>query len=344
MDLIFIIAQTFGILAWLLMVVSYYRENTNKIIMVQLLAIICYCLNYVFLGAFTGMIIIVFEFIRDGAYCKSKKDNLIFLLTIPFYLLLAYFTRNNLIELIPILASLIEGFTLTKKKGFVVTGAVLVYTMWIIYDLQVLSYTGAITDAIIVFSNIFIIINHFRLSKKVDNFRIYNHSMINDKFFEKILKLDKEMYPKDLLWESEYQKLLYEKNKDTFSIIKYKKDIVGYINYLVISDSKYNEILEEERVTINYEDDDILKYKKNQDNYVIIDSIVVDENYDHKKTIKLYNKAIKKYLDRKKKEGYKIRDVIAVGINDFENNVLNNSMLKNKKTLKDKSILYGLNN
>lgn len=340
MDWIFIIAQAFGIIAWLLMVLSYYRENTNKILAVQLLAIVCYCLNYVFLGAFTGMVIIIFELIRDGAYCKSKKKETIFLITIPFYLLVAYFAKNDLIELIPILASLIEGFTLTKKKSIVVPGAVLVYTMWIIYDLQVLSYTGAITDAIIVISNIFIIINHFRLSKKIDDFRVYNHSMINDKVFEKMFKLDKEMYPKDLLWKSEYQKSLYEKNKDTFSIIKYKKDIVGYINYLVISDSKYNEILKDEKLTIDYEDEDILNYKKNKDNYIIIDSIVVDENYDHKKTIKLYNRAIKKYLDRKRKEGYNIKDVIAIGTNDFENNVLDNSLLKNKKTLKDKNILY----
>lgn len=340
MDLVFILAQAFGILAWLLMVVSYYRKNTNKILFVQLLAIICYCLNYVFLGAYTGMIIIIFELIRDYAYYKSDKDDYIFAFSLPFYLVLAYFSKNELIELIPIAASILEGFTFTKKKGVVVTGALVVYTMWIVYDLKVMSYTGAITDAIIVLSNAFIIARYFVIRKKVDKFRIYSHHIMDDGMFNEISKLDKEVYPKDFLWKSDYQKKLYDKNKDTFSLIKYKKDLVGYINYLVITEDEYEKIINSKKIVINYDSDDIVKYHKNKGNYVVIDSIVVDEKYYNKKTVKLFNKAIKKYFAQKRKEGYLVNNIIAIGTTDFEKSVLDNSMLKNKKKLKNKNILY----
>ena len=51
-----------------------------------------------------------------------------------------------------------DGFFLTKKKVVVVIGAIVTYTLWFIYDMYVLSYSGAITDAIIIISNIFILV------------------------------------------------------------------------------------------------------------------------------------------------------------------------------------------
>lgn len=340
MNLIFILAQAFGIIAWLLMVVSYYRKNTNKILFVQLLAIICYCLNYLFLGAFTGIFVIIFELIRDYLYYKSDKDTLVFLCSIPFYLILAYFAKDNLIELIPIIASILEGFTFTRRKNVVVAGALLVYTLWIVYDLQVLSYTGAITDAIIVLSNAFILIKYFTILKNTGDFRIYNHHILNDKIFNKIADLDRNIYSKDLLWSADYQKQLYNKNKDTYSIIKYRNKIVGYINYLVLTKNEYDEIINNNTITVNYNNNDILKYNKSEDNYVIIDSIVIDEKYDNSKVIKLFNKAINKYINEKKKQGFKIADVISIAVNDFEKRILNNSILKYNKVLKDDNILY----
>ena len=43
-------------------------------------------------------------------------------------------------------------------------GAIITYTLWLIYDLYALSYSGAITDGIIIVSNIYILL--FRKEKK----------------------------------------------------------------------------------------------------------------------------------------------------------------------------------
>ena len=84
----FILAQIFGFLAWLMILISYYRKNTNKILYVQILGIVFYLLNYVFLGAWTGIFVIAIELIRDYLYYKTDKDDYIFMSTIPFYIIL----------------------------------------------------------------------------------------------------------------------------------------------------------------------------------------------------------------------------------------------------------------
>ena len=53
---------------------------------------------------------------------------------------------------------MIDGFFLTKKRVIVVIGAIVTYTLWLIYDLYAMSYSGAITDGIIILSNLYILI------------------------------------------------------------------------------------------------------------------------------------------------------------------------------------------
>lgn len=343
MDLMFILAQVFGVIAWFLLAISYYRENTNKILYVQLLSIVFYCLNYLFLGAFTGIVVIIIELIRDFCYYKTNKDNLVFLISIPFYLLIAYFARGNLIELIPIFASVFEGFTLTKKKYIVVPGAVFVYTLWIVYDMAVLSYTGAITDAIIVGSNIFIIVAYFIRLKRVRDFKVISVHHVDKEVFKNIYKLDKVTYNKDILWDMKYQEELYNRNKDSFTFIKYNKEIIGYINYLVLDKEEFEEVIKSNKFKVDYDKESILTYNRDSSNYIIIDSIVINPDYENKKVVKFFSKAIKKYFINKQKEGYKISGLVAIGMTDFEKKVLDYMEFVKIKKLEDKNILYMYN-
>lgn len=343
MDLMFILAQIFGVVAWFLLAISYYRENTKRILFLQLLSISFYCLNYLFLGAFTGIIVILIELTRDYAYYKTDKDNLVFLCSIPLYLILAYFSRNDLIELIPIAASVFEGFTLTKKKFIIVPGALFVYTLWIAYDMAVRSYTGVITDAIIVGSNLFIIIGYFIRLKRIKDFKVISNHHIDKETFKDIYSLDKANYDKDILWDSKYQEDLYNRNKDSFTFIKYKKDILGYVNYLVLTKEEYDEIINLDELKINYDKEDILTYKLESSNYIIIDSIVIKPDYESKKVVKIFSRAIRKYFREKEKQGYKIDSIVSVGVTDFEKKVLEDSSFIKIKKLNDNNILYKYN-
>ena len=326
----FYLAQLFGILAWLTLLLSYYRKNTDKILFVQIISVIFYLLNYLFLGAWTGLIVVIFELVRDFLYYKTDKDNLLFILTIPFYIILAYFARNDLIELIPILASLLEGYTLTKHKKIVVPGAIIVYSMWVLYDIAVKAYTGALTDGLIVISNIYILYNMITGYKRVHEFKVITKYLINDNILKVLTELDKEMYEKELLWDNEYQKEVYKKYKKSLTYIKYKNKIIGYINILPIKEEEYLEIISKHDIKNKYEH---LGTKNSR--YYIIDSIVLKEKYQNELSIKLVSKILKKRISY-----IKPLNVISIAVNEFENEVLKKLSFKELKKFDDGNNLY----
>ena len=158
MDWYFIFIQALGIIAWLLIVLSYYRKDTNRILVFQIISTILWCLHYYLLGAYSGLFICIFEVFRDSLYYKTDKDDFIFIASVPVYILYGLLTYSGLVELLPIFSSTIDGYTLTKKKKIVVFGAIVSYTLWVIYDIAVKSYSGALTDGIVVLSNLSILL------------------------------------------------------------------------------------------------------------------------------------------------------------------------------------------
>lgn len=158
MDLYFLFIQVLGFIAWILLVYSYYRENTNKILIFQIISTFLFCVHYYLLGAYSGLLICFYEIVRDYSYYKTDKDNHIFLGSLVIYTISAIVTYTNFLDLFPYIASMIDGFFLTKKRKIVVFGAIVTYVMWFIYDMYALSYSGAITDGILIISNIMILV------------------------------------------------------------------------------------------------------------------------------------------------------------------------------------------
>ena len=158
MDLYFYFIQLIGFVAWVLLALSYYRKDTNHILVFQIISTILFCLHYFLLGAYSGLLICVYEVIRDYAYYRTDADDYIFLGSVVVYGISAYITFTSVLDLFPYIASLIDGFFLTKKRVIVVLGAIVTYTLWLIYDLYAKSYSGAITDGIIIISNLYILI------------------------------------------------------------------------------------------------------------------------------------------------------------------------------------------
>ena len=158
MDLYFIFIQIIGFVAWVLLALSYYRKDTNHILVFQIISTILFCLHYLLLGAYSGLLICVYEVVRDYSYYRTDIDDYIFMGSILVYGISAYLTFTTVLDVFPYVASLIDGFFLTKKRTVVVLGAIVTYTLWLVYDLYAKSYSGAITDAIIILSNLYILI------------------------------------------------------------------------------------------------------------------------------------------------------------------------------------------
>lgn len=326
----FVLAQIFGFLAWLCLLISYYRKNTNKILFLHIFSIVFYLLNYLLLGAWSGLFIIVLELLRDSLYYKTDKDNLIFLITIPFYILLSIFAWGDYIEIIPIIASVLEGFTLTKKKNIVVPGAIIVYAMWIVYDLNVASYSGVLTDILIVFSNIGILINIIKGFKETKKFKISSRFSLGLNSLNKMIELKKDIYAKDILLSNSYEEKLYNKNKNNFMFIKKKNELKGYITTIHASKETKNNILNINELKENYENI-ILNSSKGK--IIIIDSIVLKEKYQNKTTELLIIKTIFKLTKLYK-------NILIIASTEFEKDIANSLSFNILKKLNDNSIIY----
>lgn len=157
MDWWFILIQAIGIMAWLMLALSYYRKDTDRILVFQIIGTILYCVHYGLLSAWSGLFICACETLFDFGYYKTDKDKYIYMASVPIRIIGGLIGFASLIDLLPICASLIDGYSLTKKKKIVVIGAIISYTLWVIYDVCVMSYSGALTDGMIVISNLSIL-------------------------------------------------------------------------------------------------------------------------------------------------------------------------------------------
>ena len=157
MNYFFIFVQFIGILAWLILVFSYYRKDTNAILVFHIISALLFSIHYFLLGAYSGLLICIYEVIRDFLYYKTDKDNIIFLGSIIVYVLSLFFTYKTVLDILPFVASLTDGFFLTKKRDIVILGSIFIYIIWFIYDMHALSYSGAITDGILIISNLLIL-------------------------------------------------------------------------------------------------------------------------------------------------------------------------------------------
>ena len=68
---IFIFAQIIGLISWGLLVYSYYKKNIDDILLIQVIGGIFEIIHYFLLGAFSGLVVVILELIRDYSYYKT---------------------------------------------------------------------------------------------------------------------------------------------------------------------------------------------------------------------------------------------------------------------------------
>ena len=161
--------QMIGFLGWIILVFSYYKKEVNQVLLFHMIATIFFSVHYYLLGAYSGLCICLIEVLRDFFYYKTDKDHYIFIISLILCFFSGVISVKNLIDFFPIVASLIDGYTLTKNKKTIAVGAIISYSMWVVYNLCVGSISGVFTDGVIVISNIFILLFHFNLFEYLKN-------------------------------------------------------------------------------------------------------------------------------------------------------------------------------
>ena len=168
---IFIFAQIIGIISWGLLVYSYYKKDINEILLYQVIGGIFEVLHYFLLGAFSGLTVVILELVRDFGYYKTKHDKCIFVLSLPVYFFIGYFSYNHIMDLLPVAASAIDGYVLTNKKKVAVVGSIVNNSLWLVYDMYCGSVIGVIAEILFILSNCYVM---FKDNKQIKSKKIVN--------------------------------------------------------------------------------------------------------------------------------------------------------------------------
>lgn len=337
-----IIAQITSIISWFLFIYSYYKDDIDELLSIQVIASFFDCLSYFFLGAWTGLFVSFIELLKGVGYYKTDKDNLIFWLTLPMYIIMAIFTYDTIFSLLPVIASIIDGFSLTKNKKIATIGCIISSLLWVIYDFIVLAYASVLADSVLIISNISILVLGYSILLKSNKLRILKGKSLTRNLYNAIYELDEKNYGIEYTWPFNYEKNIYSKNENSIMIIKSDKEIVGYFNYLIINEEEYLKIINSSESIKEYDLNNVISLHKTKKNYLIIDSINIKSKFHNPVTIKLIVKKIKQFVLKNYRDNYKISSIVSVAVNQFEKDVLEKAGFSVIKEYSKKEILYGI--
>lgn len=166
MTLNFFLEQMTSVIAWIFLIASYWKNKDDGLLFLQVISCIFFILNYIFLGAYTGLVVIIFEIIRDIFYINLKNDKRFFCFSLPIYALIGFFTYDGIWSLFSIFASVCDGYALTYHGKKVVFLGLLVYVLWLIYDIYFFSIANIFAESILIISNLIILFTTNEARKK----------------------------------------------------------------------------------------------------------------------------------------------------------------------------------
>ena len=180
-------------------------------------------------------------------------------------------------------------------------------------------------------------------SKFLDRQNIYtiNQKRISKKTLQTILNLDKQYYDADNCWELERLEKIYNKEKNSYILVKDKNKIIGYINILSIKKETYETIMNSLNLYDDLSEQDIVPYTKDRKKYYLtINSIVLKNEYQNKETLDKMAKAVQKFIKNQEHHGYHIEKLNAYTVNLLEEDVIQKLNFEKYKNMTLESFLY----
>ena len=155
-----LIANAIALIASLLMVYTGYIKKKEKILFFQTIQIGLSVISNLILGGITGAIINALGLIRNILCYKEKLNKIAQIILIILSILLGvYFNNLALIGLLPIISNVVYIVFMNIKDVIKFKYLILfTMTMWLIYDIYIMSYTAAIFDLGTIIANIIAVI------------------------------------------------------------------------------------------------------------------------------------------------------------------------------------------
>ena len=155
--------QLIGLLGFCIVLLSFYKKAPKTILLYQVTSNFIYSVHYFLLGGLSGAFCCIIGMLRNIVLIKSRKKYIIVPIFITLYLMITFLFYEGIYSILPLLANVIYLiFIAYKDKRIILIGANLSSICWILYAVVVCSYVGAITESILLISNI---INLIKISK-----------------------------------------------------------------------------------------------------------------------------------------------------------------------------------
>lgn len=162
----FILAQILSFIAMVINMVAVQLKTKKQILLTIVISNLLFVISYILLGAYVGALtcgIVAIEIIINTILeDKGKRTpKYLIVLYLIISIILGILTFGSLIDLLPIIASILFIFTLVQSKEKYVRLLILGnLTSWIIYDFFVKAYLAGISDLFVISSTITAIIRY----------------------------------------------------------------------------------------------------------------------------------------------------------------------------------------
>lgn len=159
----YIVSQMLVIIYYVIYSWTFHLKDSNKILILGIVATIISSISYVLLHAYTGMASCFIAIVRNLLFTKSKKNTLNLIIIFILTIIAGIFTYNGYFCLFNIIATLIYTYALWQKntKTYKLLGIV-VNGLMIVYDIYIKSIFGVILISIAFISSIVGFLKEYR--------------------------------------------------------------------------------------------------------------------------------------------------------------------------------------
>ena len=157
-------AQGLGFIYALFLMLSNFGKTTKQILLLQTISFFFKSVHYYLLGGISGFLTSIISMLRNLIFTKIKSNKTWTIVFILIYLIIGFMTYTTLGSILPIIATIFYTIIVNKNNpSYLRWGMLITSIIWLLYNIYIISYSGIITQVIILFSNVLAII---KLDKK----------------------------------------------------------------------------------------------------------------------------------------------------------------------------------
>ena len=145
-------AQIFGLLGLALSIMAFQFKKHQNIVLLKLTSELVFSIQYILLGAWTGAVLDFISVIRNFLFYKFVKKNIsttpVIVIFGIFVVITGFVTFDGFISILPIGSKLLTTVSYgMRKERWLRVITLPSCILWIIYNLYVGSWAGALTDS-----------------------------------------------------------------------------------------------------------------------------------------------------------------------------------------------------